>query len=221
MWLAGHRHRQDRAFLSLGHAAACSPPSALAEPGARRARRDPSRPPASWPSRSTRTLRNLGATPGPSAPLIWRRRLHRQTAQPSGGGVDIIIAMPGRSSTYSWQQARPACARGCVVIDEADRMFDLGFIKDIPRFLRRLPPREQRQVAVLGHACPPRAGARLRAHEQPGEAVRRVREATPPRAQSSTSPPRREDAAAAQSARVGPRPRVSSSSTPRRWPNIT
>ena len=31
-----------------------------------------------------------------------------------------------------------------VVLDEADRMFDLGFIKDIRYLLRRMPPPEQR-----------------------------------------------------------------------------
>ncbi len=42
-----------------------------------------------------------------------------------------------------------------MVIDEADRMFDLGFIKDVRFIFRRLPPREQRQVmlfsATLSH----------------------------------------------------------------------
>ncbi|MEP7044809.1 MAG: helicase-related protein, partial [Dokdonella sp.] len=42
-----------------------------------------------------------------------------------------------------------------VVIDEADRMFDLGFIKDIRFLLRRMPPREERQgmlfSATLSH----------------------------------------------------------------------
>jgi len=41
------------------------------------------------------------------------------------------------------------------VIDEADRMFDLGFIKDVRFIFRKLPPREQRQVllfsATLSH----------------------------------------------------------------------
>ncbi len=42
-----------------------------------------------------------------------------------------------------------------MVIDEADRMFDLGFIKDVRFIFRKLPPREQRQVllfsATLSH----------------------------------------------------------------------
>jgi ATP-dependent RNA helicase RhlB len=42
-----------------------------------------------------------------------------------------------------------------LVLDEADRMFDLGFIKDIRYLLRRIPPREKRQClmfsATLSH----------------------------------------------------------------------
>ena len=43
-----------------------------------------------------------------------------------------------------------------MVLDEADRMFDLGFIKDIRYVLRRLPPIDKRQSlmfsATLSHA---------------------------------------------------------------------
>jgi len=60
-------------------------------------------------------------------------------------GVDILIGTPGRLIDYYKQQVFDLCAVEVVVIDEADRMFDLGFIKDIRYLLRRLPKPEHRQ----------------------------------------------------------------------------
>ncbi len=70
-------------------------------------------------------------------------------------GCDIIIATPGRLIDYYKQQVFTLRAADVMVVDEADRMFDLGFIKDIYFIFRRLPPREQRQSmlfsATLSH----------------------------------------------------------------------
>ncbi|HRQ64346.1 MAG TPA: DEAD/DEAH box helicase [Xanthomonadaceae bacterium] len=60
-------------------------------------------------------------------------------------GCDIIIATPGRLIDYVKQRAVSLHAAEVAVIDEADRMFDLGFIKDIRFLLRRMAPRETRQ----------------------------------------------------------------------------
>ena len=46
-------------------------------------------------------------------------------------GVDILIGTPGRLIDYFKQHVFDLRAVEVVVIDEADRMFDLGFIKDI------------------------------------------------------------------------------------------
>ena len=59
-------------------------------------------------------------------------------------GVDILIGTPGRFIDYFKQGAFNLKQVEVVVLDEADRMFDLGFIKDIRYVLRRLPPAEQR-----------------------------------------------------------------------------
>ena len=70
-------------------------------------------------------------------------------------GCDIIIATPGRLIDYLKQHVFSLDAIEAVVIDEADRMFDLGFIKDIRFLLRRMPVREERQSmlfsATLSH----------------------------------------------------------------------
>jgi ATP-dependent RNA helicase RhlB len=59
-------------------------------------------------------------------------------------GVDILIGTPGRLIDYFKQKVFDLKATQVVVLDEADRMFDLGFIKDIRYLIRRTPPPEER-----------------------------------------------------------------------------
>jgi ATP-dependent RNA helicase RhlB len=59
-------------------------------------------------------------------------------------GVDVIIGTPGRIIDYFKQRVFDLKAIEVMVLDEADRMFDLGFIKDIRFLLRRMPPPEHR-----------------------------------------------------------------------------
>lgn len=65
------------------------------------------------------------------------------------GGVDILIGTPGRLIDYFKQHVYNLKQIDVMVLDEADRMFDLGFIKDIRYVLRRLPPREKRQCLMF------------------------------------------------------------------------
>ncbi|HEY8095997.1 MAG TPA: DEAD/DEAH box helicase [Methylobacter sp.] len=58
--------------------------------------------------------------------------------------VDIIIGTPGRIIDFYRQNAFTLDHVKVTVMDEADRMFDLGFIKDIRFLLRRMPPPDQR-----------------------------------------------------------------------------
>lgn len=59
-------------------------------------------------------------------------------------GVDIIIGTPGRVIDFYKQRVFDLNNIEVVVLDEADRMFDLGFINDIRYLLRRMPPPEKR-----------------------------------------------------------------------------
>ena len=59
-------------------------------------------------------------------------------------GVDILIGTPGRLIDYYKQRVFDLRSIQVVVLDEADRMFDLGFIADIRYIMRRLPPPDQR-----------------------------------------------------------------------------
>jgi len=65
----------------------------------------------------------------------------RRTLQ---GGVDLLIGTPGRIIDYFKQGVFKLDQVEVAILDEADRMFDLGFIKDIRYLLRRLPPPDQR-----------------------------------------------------------------------------
>jgi ATP-dependent RNA helicase RhlB len=64
----------------------------------------------------------------------------RQVAE----GVDVLIGTPGRLIDYMKQHVFDMRHAQVLVLDEADRMFDLGFIADIRYILRRLPPPHQR-----------------------------------------------------------------------------
>ena len=60
-------------------------------------------------------------------------------------GADVVIGTPGRLIDYLKQKVYSLKHIEMLVIDEADRMFDLGFIADLRFILRRLPPYDQRQ----------------------------------------------------------------------------
>lgn len=71
---------------------------------------------------------------------------NRQIDRLRGGDVDILVATPGRLLDF--------CGRGVVdlkrvetlVIDEADRMMDIGFIPDVRRIIYQTPHKRQRQT---------------------------------------------------------------------------
>ena len=70
-------------------------------------------------------------------------------------GTDIVICTPGRIIDYLNQDIFKTPAIRIVVIDEADRLLDLGFARDMRYILSRLPHYDQRQTllfsATLSH----------------------------------------------------------------------
>jgi ATP-dependent RNA helicase RhlB len=64
-------------------------------------------------------------------------------------GVDVLIGTPGRLIDYFKQHIFDLRHAQALVLDEADRMFDLGFIADIRYLMRRLPPPERRQSMLF------------------------------------------------------------------------
>jgi ATP-dependent RNA helicase RhlB len=100
-------------------------------------------------------FRNIGRDTGLRSALIYGGVDYDKQRDMLRAGCDIIIATPGRLIDYLKQHVFSFRGVEALVIDEADRMFDLGFIKDIRFLLRRMPPREQRQgmlfSATLSH----------------------------------------------------------------------
>jgi ATP-dependent RNA helicase RhlE len=58
-------------------------------------------------------------------------------------GTDILVATPGRLLDHAAQRTVDLSAVELLVLDEADRMLDMGFIADIRRVIKLLPPRRQ------------------------------------------------------------------------------
>jgi len=69
--------------------------------------------------------------------------------------VDVMIGTPGRLIDYLKQNVYSLRRTQFLVIDEADRMFDMGFISDLRFLLRRMSPYNRRQSmlfsATLSH----------------------------------------------------------------------
>jgi len=60
-------------------------------------------------------------------------------------GLDIAIGTPGRLLDLSKRGYLNLKNTGILVIDEADRLFDMGFLPDIKKLLQKMPPRQARQ----------------------------------------------------------------------------
>jgi len=58
-------------------------------------------------------------------------------------GCDVLVATPGRLLDLAQQRAVDLRNVGCFVLDEADRMLDMGFINDIKRVIKLLPQQRQ------------------------------------------------------------------------------
>ena len=76
--------------------------------------------------------------------LIYGGTDYKKQLDSVKSNVDIIIGTPGRIIDFFRQNAFTLNNIQVSVLDEADRMFDLGFIKDIRFLLRRMPPPEKR-----------------------------------------------------------------------------
>jgi ATP-dependent RNA helicase RhlE len=68
-------------------------------------------------------------------------------------GVDIVVATPGRLMDHMRRGSVDFRAMEVLVLDEADRMFDMGFIEDVYKIIRALP--EQRQTLLFSATIPP------------------------------------------------------------------
>jgi len=68
-------------------------------------------------------------------------------------GAEIVVACPGRLLDHMSQGTIDLSHLEVLVLDEADQMFDMGFLPDIRRILKQLPPK--RQTLLFSATMPP------------------------------------------------------------------
>jgi ATP-dependent RNA helicase RhlB len=64
-------------------------------------------------------------------------------------GVDVLIGTPGRLIDYYKQHIYSLKKSQFLIIDEADRMFDMGFIDDLRYLIKKMPPYAKRQSMLF------------------------------------------------------------------------
>ena len=87
-------------------------------------------------------------------------------------GVDILIGTPGRLIDFLKQNVYDLKSIEVAVLDEADRMFDLGFIADIRFMFRRMPSTDQRQCLMFSATFPLKVTELAYEHMQDAETIR-------------------------------------------------
>ncbi|MEA2047030.1 MAG: DEAD/DEAH box helicase [Campylobacterota bacterium] len=68
-------------------------------------------------------------------------------------GVDIVVATPGRLLDIAGQEGIDFSTLECLILDEADRMLDMGFINDIKKLMKLMP--KQRQTLLFSATFSP------------------------------------------------------------------
>ncbi len=86
----------------------------------------------------------IGAFTGLQCAAIYGGTSYEAQRERLRDGVDVVIGTPGRIIDLYKQKAFSLHNIEVAVLDEADRMFDLGFVSDIRYLLRRMPTPEQR-----------------------------------------------------------------------------
>ena len=117
-----------------------------------------------------RELRRLGRRhPGlVVAELIGGQPAKRQR-EVLGRGVHLAVGTPGRVLDHLERGALDPRGLRTVVLDEADRMLDMGFEEEVTGILRQLPTK--RQTALFSATMPERIQALARAHQRDAVAV--------------------------------------------------
>lgn len=88
----------------------------------------------------------LGAHTGFKAEAVFGGMDYRAQRDELARGVDLLVGTPGRLLDYLRQGVASLKHVEVFIVDEADRMFDMGFIDDLREISRRLPRPGQRQT---------------------------------------------------------------------------
>ncbi|MEE6262381.1 DEAD/DEAH box helicase [Plantactinospora sonchi] len=93
------------------------------------------------------------------------------------GGVDVVVATPGRALDHIARGTLRLGQLGTVVLDEADEMLDMGFAEDIEAILQHVP--EQRQTVLFSATMPSRIDGLARQHLREPVRIEIARQPTP------------------------------------------
>ena len=91
----------------------------------------------------------LGKFTGFSLLAVYGGVDYRKQMETLRKGVDVLVGTPGRLIDYFKQRVYSLKKTRYLVIDEADRMFDMGFIDDLRFLLKKMPPYAKRQSMLF------------------------------------------------------------------------
>src|SRR6202162_4663945 len=112
----------------------------------------------------------LGRHTGLKTLAVFGGMDYRRQRDALQGSPDLLVGTPGRLIDYERQGATTFRDVEILVIDEADRMFDMGFIQDLRKIFRRCPPYNRRQTMLFSATLSPRVMEL--AYEHMNDAVR-------------------------------------------------
>ena len=92
---------------------------------------------------------NLGVFSGLKLALAFGGMDHEAQRRALSGAVDVLIGTPGRVIDFARSQSLKLHKVEILVIDEADRMLDMGFIPDVKRIVSQMPKKGERQTLLF------------------------------------------------------------------------
>jgi superfamily II DNA/RNA helicase len=107
-------------------------------------------------------LRVAGARLGTRVLTVYGGRAYEPQIESLRTGVDVVVGTPGRLLDLTGQHHLDLSGVHALVLDEADRMLDLGFLPDVERILKLVP--EQRQTMLFSATMPPDVVTLARRH---------------------------------------------------------
>lgn len=99
------------------------------------------------------TIQTLGAGSGLHSATVYGGVGMEPQERALRNGIDIIVACPGRLLDHIGRGTARLSNVEVLVLDEADRMLDMGFLPDVRRILAKVPPR--RQTMLFSATMPP------------------------------------------------------------------
>ncbi len=104
--------------------------------------------------------------------LVYGGVDYAKQAKELADGVDVLVGTPGRLIDYLKQGIYSLDELQVVVLDEADRMFDLGFIADIRYLFRKMPPPTERMSLLFSATLSNRVMELAYEHMNDAETIR-------------------------------------------------